>query len=141
MFVCAHRGLKAGLRHPHPRVGCKAGGLGATMCLHGPEMSQMLSASPGHNPHTQKCLPGAWAPGSDAPLGLACLPLVAWVLPLFPQPCLRLALSPGNVPAGRFLLSHTNSPSVGLHHGQKPAPAPPWCPGFFCQVPKAQRMV
>ncbi|MBV97762.1 Nuclear receptor subfamily 4 group A member 1, partial [Eschrichtius robustus] len=33
----------------------------------------------------------------------------------------------GNGPAGWFLLSRVDSPSVGLHRGQRPAPAPPWC--------------
>ena len=37
--------------NPNPGVGQEAEGLGAGMCLHGPEMAQILSAIPGHVPH------------------------------------------------------------------------------------------
>lgn len=52
---------------------------------------------------------------------------MARVLLLFPLLCFLAVLSPGNGPASWFLLSRVDSPSAGLHCGQRPAPAPPWC--------------
>lgn len=66
---------------------------------------------------------------------------MAWVLPLFLLLCFLAVLPPGNVPAGWFLLTHTDSPSVGFHHGQKPALVPLWCPSSFCLALEAQGMV
>lgn len=94
----------------------------------------------------KSCLPAALCasrfccPAQGSPrAGLS--PLMAWVPPLFLLLCFLAVLSLGIVPAGGFLLTHTDSPSVGFHHGQRPALVPLWCPGSFCQTLKAQGSV
>lgn len=72
---------------------------------------------------------------------MACPPFAAWILPLLPFLCVLAMLSPGNVLAGWFLFTHIDSPSVGLHHGQRPGPAPPRQPGAFSWALTADRIM